>query len=346
MALVTAAIDLTYTAVGGAILFCGVLVSFTLLVSKTNNSSATNGVGNSNETVNNTTVNSVGNSVVSTVGIGQSHPSTMCKEYNNCVYMDYNATTPVFVEVFAAMEPYLTTCFGNPSSAHAFARPCKQAVLSARKQVGELLCCRNSDKEIVFTSCGSESDNRAIDIALSYFNSRNSVEESKPRVITSAIEHPAVLCYLRQLVIKTLIELVVLPVDSEGFVDLEKLKQSLTVSTALVTIMHSNNEVGTIQPIKSIASAVRKFNSKNKSSVLIHSDGAQSLGKVLVDVTSLDVDMFTVVGHKFGAPKGIAALYINSKTLSDVVSLCPMLIGGGQEMGLRAGNFVSRPNGY
>jgi cysteine desulfurase len=161
-------------------------------------------------------------------------------------------------------------------------------------------------------------------------------------VITTSVEHPAILAYLKHLQKYGRIDLIVLPVTKEGFVLIEDVEQHLTTSCALVTIMHSNNEVGTIQPIGKISKAIQDFNSQNGCSILFHSDAAQSAGKVGLDVNHLNVDMLTIVGHKYGAPKGIAALYLNKK----VKPICPpLLYGGGQEAGLRAGNSCARFDG-
>eukprot|EP00600_Ochromonadales_sp_CCMP1393_P012587 CAMPEP_0175012078 /NCGR_PEP_ID=MMETSP0005-20121125/9089_1 /TAXON_ID=420556 /ORGANISM="Ochromonas sp., Strain CCMP1393" /LENGTH=641 /DNA_ID=CAMNT_0016268235 /DNA_START=37 /DNA_END=1962 /DNA_ORIENTATION=- len=278
--------------------------------------------------------------------VGIPHPYTKRQEYSGCVYLDYNATTPIFPEVTSAMLPFLSDFFGNPSSSHVFSKPCRAALDQARINVGRLVNAANSAKEIYFTSCGTESDNRAIDIAIHHFRqhkkkllavrgvaSANIV--SVPHIITCSIEHPAVLVYVRSLEAQGEIRLSIVPVNTEGIVDIAMLKRELSPNTALVTIMHSNNEVGSIQPIREIANCVREFNqrlSHGEACVLMHSDAAQSLGKVSVDVQGLGVDLLTIVGHKFGAPKGVAALYIRSN-----VQTTPMLVGGGQERGVRGG---------
>lgn len=276
--------------------------------------------------------------------VGDSHPYTLESVYDNCIYLDYNATTPVFPEVYYKMVPFLTTCFGNPSSSHTFSLPCREGIVLARRCVGLLINSPNSKVDIIFTSCGTESDNRAIDIALFHYFKRQKPGAAYilPNVIASAIEHPAVLCYLHALVLRKEITLTVIPVDGEGFVNLPLFKAALSPNTALVTIMHSNNEVGTIQPIREIAQSIRLYNQKNQSCVLFHSDGAQSLGKVLIDVQALGVDMFTIVGHKYGAPKGIAALYLREN-----ITATPMLFGGGQERGIRSGcDYYEQNNMY
>lgn len=275
------------------------------------------------------------------IPVGTPHPYTQSNIYHNCIYMDYNATTPVYPEVATIMLPYLTTCFGNPSSSHVYSEPGKKALASARLSVGQLINATHPEKEIFFTSCGTESDNRAVDIAIrnyhSFISETKSVIPDVPHIITCAIEHPAVICYLRVLKLyRNQIKLTVIGVDETGVVSEDQLKAALTTETALVTIMHSNNEVGTIQPIRRIADVIKAYNKLHQTSILLHSDAAQSIGKVSVDVQSLGVDLLTIVGHKYGAPKGVAALFVREglrwNPLTD-----PMLVGGGQENGARGG---------
>jgi len=284
--------------------------------------------------------------------IGSSHPFSSKHMYRDVRYFDYNATTPIWPEVTEAMAPYSCTSFGNPSSSHVFGAPCKAALEIARGEVA-LLISASKSSEIIFTSCGSESDNRAIDIALLNYNERvgksapvgilasletpsknfNKSSHNVAHVVTSAIEHDAVLVYLRHLEKVGVIHLTVVGVDAEGRVSPAMVEAALRPSTALVTIMHSNNETGTIQPIKQIVKVVRNYSKINHVDIKVHSDAAQSLGKVDVNVGDLDVDLLTIVGHKFGAPKGIAALYVK-ETCSVKY---PFLFGGGQESGRRAG---------
>jgi cysteine desulfurase len=269
------------------------------------------------------------------------------KKYPDCVYMDYNATTPIFPEVSRVMEPFTLMCFGNPSSSHVFSAPCKEAVKVARRHVQRLVNATRAD-EIIFTSCGTESDNRAIDLALVAYHEtttskgNHNIKGGKvllPHVVTCSIEHPAILVYLKHLEKQERIELTVLPVDEEGTIYPEEVHNALRKNTALVTIMHSNNEVGTIQPIAEIAKVVKQHNQSSKAQqpVLLHSDAAQSIGKVTVDVATLEVDLLTIVGHKFGAPKGIAALFVRNESCSQHLAAAPLLVGGGQEMGARGG---------
>jgi cysteine desulfurase len=250
----------------------------------------------------------------------------------SCIYCDYNATTPIYPEVYEAMNPFLTKCYGNPSSSHVYGQFAHTAMVNGRKQVAQSI---NTNPDcIYFMSCGTEADNYCIEVAL-YNYALNQKQPSKelPVVITSSIEHPAILCYLRTLkLLKKRIDLIVLPVDSQGFILLPELEKALSSRVAFVTIMHSNNETGTIQPIRAMARIIKRYNKNNSTNILFHTDAAQSMGKVMMDVNSLEVDMMTIVGHKFGAPKGVAALYVRPG-----VNLCQFLIGGGQEKGFRAG---------
>ncbi len=233
------------------------------------------------------------------------------------VYLDYNATTPIDPEVAAEMLPYLQTHFGNPSSSYPIGRSNKEAVEKARAQVAQLINCE--PEEIYFTSCATESNNLAI---------RGIALASKDRgrhIITSAIEHPAVtgVCkYLSSLGW----EITYLPVDRFGTVDPKDVENAIKKDTVLITIMHANNEVGTIQPIEEIGAIAKE----NK--VIFHTDAAQSVGKLVVDVEKLGVDMLTIAGHKLYAPKGIGALYVRKGTLIE-----NLMFGAGQEKGLRPG---------
>jgi len=233
------------------------------------------------------------------------------------IYLDYNATTPVDPRVLAAAVPYLATHFGNPSSGHRYADEPRAAVLHARNQVAGLLGARQ--EEIVFTSGGSESDALAIrGAALAQRNRGN-------HVITQRTEHPAVLETCAGLAADGY-KLTVLPVDEYGRVDPDGLREALTDRTALVTIMHGNGETGTIQPLAELARLA------HRAGALVHTDAAQTVGKIPVDVTEIGVDLLTLVGHKMYAPKGIGALYVRAG-----VEPQPMIMGGGQERGLRAG---------
>ena len=233
------------------------------------------------------------------------------------IYLDYNATTPLDPQVRQAMLPYLGDNFGNPSSTHPYGTTARKAVEKARQQVAELLGCK--PYEIVFTGGGSEANNLAIKgVVLAYGEKGN-------HIVTSAIEHPAVLEVCRYLEARGF-RVTYLEVDEHGLVDPQDVAKAITPDTILVTIMHANNEVGTIQPIAEIASITRQ------RGVLLHSDCAQTVGKIRVNVEELGVDLASIAAHKFYGPKGIGALYVRSG-----VDLVPIIHGASQEMGLRAG---------
>ncbi len=234
------------------------------------------------------------------------------------IYLDNNATTQVAPEVFAAMEPYLKDSYGNPSSAHALGRKMRSAVEGAREQVAELLGASDAS-EIVFTSCGSESDNWAI----GGFLEQN---PNQRHLITTRVEHEAVrgLCdHLAEIGC----EVTWLEVDQNGVLDLDDLRRALRRDTGLVSVMMANNETGVLFPIQEIGRLVRE-----NSDAVFHVDGVQAVGKIPISLRELAVDLFAVSGHKFHAPKGVGALYIRRG-----VKLPPFIIGGGQERGRRSG---------
>lgn len=233
------------------------------------------------------------------------------------IYLDYNATTPIDPAVAEAMLPYLYGEFGNPSSSHRLGSSAKQALENARRQVAGLLHADPS--EIVFTSGGSESNNMAIKGAAFAFKPKGR------HIITTAIEHPSVLNPCRFLE-KNGYRVTYLPVDRYGAVDLDELERAFTPETILVTVMHSNNETGTLQPIRDIARLCRS------RGVFCHTDASQSAGKVPLDVQELGVDALTLAGHKVYAPKGIGALYLTGGQ-----QLEPLIHGAGHEQGRRAG---------
>ncbi len=232
------------------------------------------------------------------------------------IYLDYNATTPVDPRVADAMKPYLTGFFGNPSSTHRFGREARLAVENARSQVAA--CLGASEDEIVFTSGGTESNNMAIRGVVAALGGGH--------IITSAVEHPAVLEVVKALDRLQTIRLTVLPVDTTGMVHPDAVAQALSPDTILVSVMLANNEVGTLQPIREIAALC------HNAEVLLHTDAAQAMGKIEVDVEELGVDLLSVAGHKLYAPKGIGALYLRRGT-----PMVPLLHGAGHERGLRPG---------
>ncbi|HEX6716356.1 MAG TPA: cysteine desulfurase NifS [Pyrinomonadaceae bacterium] len=234
------------------------------------------------------------------------------------IYLDNNATTRVAPEVLDAMQPYLGTLFGNPSSAHSLGREMKQVVEQSREQVARLIGAAEPN-EIVFTSCGSESDNWAIRGVLA-------TQPNKRHVITTQVEHEAVRNVCRLLEAEGY-EVTWLGVDGNGELDLDELRDALRHDTALVSIMLANNETGVLFPMEEIGRIVRE-----KSEAVFHVDGVQAVGKIPVDLKSTFVDLFALSGHKLHAPQGIGALYIRKG-----ISLSPLIVGGAQEQGRRAG---------
>jgi cysteine desulfurase len=243
---------------------------------------------------------------------------------SNPVYLDYNATTPIDPAVVEAMLPHLRHHFGNPSSTHIYGKTAHEAVELARTQCAELLGARSD--EILFTSGGTEASNLAI--KGSVFAKLRGIFgrwAKDAHVIISAVEHPATTqpCeFLKRLGCRV----TVVPVDRYGLVDPDAVRKAIDRRTTLVSIMHSNNEVGTLQPIREIASIT------HERGVLMHTDAAQSLGKVGVDINDLGVDLLTVAGHKLYAPKGVGLLYVRQGVILE-----PLIHGAGHEGGRRAG---------
>lgn len=233
------------------------------------------------------------------------------------IYLDYNATTPIDKDVAESMLPFLYKHYGNPSSIHKLGVEAKKHIENARKQVAALL--NASEDEIIFTSGGSESNNTVLKgVAHTYMDKGN-------HIITSVIEHPAIINPCRYLE-KLGFEISYIKVDEYGLVNPADIEKLINEKTILVSIMHSNNETGTLQPIKEISSICRG------KGVLFHTDASQSIGKVHIDVKYLDVDFLTVAGHKLYAPKGIGALYVKKG-----IGLEPLIHGAGHEKGRRAG---------
>jgi cysteine desulfurase len=242
----------------------------------------------------------------------------------NPIYLDYNATTPLDPAVLEAMLPFLRDNFGNPSSSHAYGKLAHRAVNIARAQVAEFLGAQPD--EIVFTGGGTEASNHAIKgAALSQPRGLFRRWAKGAHVVISAVEHPATTAPCEFLA-KLGCKVTTVPVDRQGTVDLQVMKKALDRNVTLVSVMHANNEVGTIQPIREIAAMSRD------RGALIHTDAAQSLGKIPVKVNDLGVDLLTVAGHKLYAPKGIGALYVRRGT-----RLENLIHGAGHESGRRAG---------
>ncbi|MBW2310225.1 MAG: cysteine desulfurase [Deltaproteobacteria bacterium] len=233
------------------------------------------------------------------------------------IYLDYNATTPIAQEVAEAMMPYITEDFGNPSSAHFLGARAREALENAREQVCNLLGCDRD--EIIFTGGGTESNNMVLKgVAWT-------LREKGRHIITTRIEHPSIMNTALFLVDNEY-DVTFLPVDEFGTVAPDEVKRAVRGDTILITVMHANNETGTIQPIAEISGLAKEHG------ILFHTDAAQSIGKIDTRVGDLGVDLLTVAGHKLYAPKGVGALYIRKG-----VEIEPILHGGGQERGLRSG---------
>lgn len=238
---------------------------------------------------------------------------------NKIIYLDNNATTKIDERVVEAMMPYFTTEYANPSSMYDFSKKSSNAIKEARGIIKDFVNAAD-EKEIIFTSCGSESANTAIKGVLNY-------NKNKKHIITSKIEHPCVLNVYKSLE-KQGYKVDYIGVNANGELDLEQLSNTITQDTALVSIMWANNETGVINPIGRISEIIKSKNKETKFFV----DAVQVAGKIPIDVQSNGVDMLGISGHKFHAPKGVGALYVNSKTM-----ITPLIIGGHQERGKRAG---------
>ncbi|PKL50224.1 MAG: cysteine desulfurase NifS [Nitrospira bacterium HGW-Nitrospira-1] len=234
----------------------------------------------------------------------------------NTIYLDNNATTQISPEVLQEMLPYLSDFYGNPSSMHTFGGQLHRKIEESREMVAALIGA--SPEEIIFTSCGTESDNTALMSAVESF-------PRKKHVITTRVEHPAVLNFCHHLARKGY-RLTYLPVNNPGQLDIDLLLKTIDEDTALATIMYANNETGVLFPIKEISELLRE------RGILFHVDAVQAVGKIPVDLKTLPVDMLSLSGHKLHAPKGIGALYVRKGT-----RFAPYIIGGHQEKGRRAG---------
>jgi len=232
------------------------------------------------------------------------------------VYMDNNATTQVAPEVLEEMLPYFHELYGNPSSMHSFGGQVMKRLRKAREQVAALLGA--SPEEIIFTSCGTESDNAAIRSALASY-------PDKRHILTSRVEHPAVRALCAHLATQGY-RVTELPVDSEGRLDIEQYKRALTADTAVVSLMWANNETGVIFPIEKAAQMARERH------ILFHTDAVQAVGKIPINLADMCIDMLSLSGHKLHAPKGIGVLYLRKGT-----KFSPFMIGGHQERGRRGG---------
>lgn len=233
------------------------------------------------------------------------------------IYMDNNATTMVDPAVFEEMRPYLTELYGNPSSMHHFGGQVGKEITTARQRVADLLGCE--PREIIFTSCGSEADNTAIRSALN-------AQPGKRHIITTRVEHPAVLSLCKHLEKKEGYDVTYLGVDEKGNLDIEEFKAAIRDDTAVASIMWANNETGVIFPIAEIGTICRE------KGVYFHTDAVQAVGKIPINLKELPVDMLALSGHKLHAPKGMGALYVRR-----ALPFRPFMIGGHQESGRRAG---------
>jgi len=232
------------------------------------------------------------------------------------IYLDHNATTPLLPEVVDGMLPFLREHFGNPSSSHVYGTRARDAVAVARARVAALIGAEAD--EIVFTSGGTEANNLAI---------RGVLQGSeRKRIVTTVIEHPATLKPCQLLADRDAVEVVRLGVDSDGRARLDEARTAIDETTALVTVMHSNNETGVLQPVSEVAALAVEH------AALVHCDAAQSVGKVPIDVGALGVHLLSIAGHKLYAPKGVGALYVKRGA-----TLAPLVVGAGHERGLRPG---------
>jgi len=244
------------------------------------------------------------------------------------IYLDHAATTPVDPAVFRKMAPYFSIRYGNPSSLHLKGEEAHQAIEEARQEVADLLGC--SPDEIYFTGSATESDNWVIFGIVEKFG--RDAPKFKPHLITSAIEHKAILEPGQFLAKKGLAEVTILPVNRQGLVEVKNVKKAIKKNTRLVSIMYANSEIGTVQPIREIGQLIKKINKKRIQPVIFHTDAVQAVNYLNCRVDYLGVDCLSLSGHKIYGPKGVGALYIKKGT-----PISPLLYGGGQEKGMRSG---------
>ncbi len=246
------------------------------------------------------------------------------------IYLDFAATTPIDPKVLQAMAPYLKGVFGNPSSAHWFGQHTRAAIEKARGIVSSFLNAR--PQEIIFTSGATEANNLAIQGVIR--SQISNIKFQKPHIVTSQIEHESVLSPCEQLEQEGIAEVTYVPVDKEGLVWVEDVKNAVKENTALVSIVYANSEIGTVQPIAEIGAMIRELKTKNyKLKTVFHTDAVQAAQFLDCNVQKLKADLLTISSHKIYGPKGAGALYVR-----DRVSLAPLISGGGQEQGLRSGS--------
>ncbi len=245
------------------------------------------------------------------------------------IYLDYAATTPVDESVKKVMEPFLSGLFGNAGSLHVYGQEASSALDLSREKVANLIGA--GFREIIFTGSATEANNLAIRGAVKKAGSKHGL--SKPKIIISAIEHESVLETARDLARESGAEIAILQVDKEGFVNPNELEKLLDKNTVLVSVMYANNEVGSVEPIKEIAAAIKKFKNETGVYPLLHTDAVQAFQYLPCNVADLGVDLMTISSHKIYGPKGVGALYV--KNIS--AGIDPIITGGGQEFGLRSG---------
>jgi cysteine desulfurase len=252
------------------------------------------------------------------------------------IYLDYAATTPVDEAVFEAMKPYFCEKYGNASSAHFFGREARRAVEDSRQQVANFLGCE--PKEIIFTSCATESNNLALKGVVKAVNRKQLTANKKVHIITSSIEHHCVLHTCESLEKDGLAEITYLPVNQEGIVEVESVEKAIKDNTILVSVMYANNEIGAIQPIQEIGKVIKKINESKVqnliSKIYFHVDAVQAINYLDCSVEKLGVDLLSLSAHKFYGPKGVGALYIKKGT-----PIARIQDGGEQEFKLRAGTL-------